>query len=256
MKKVISLEKLLIIILLFLLAVGIKYHLSTDSDHKRKFSAEIKLREALQDSLRTYKNEKGEWKNNKRTLQAEIEELTSKNVKLNDDQKELIDRLTREKNLKNIFSAALIRAEIRIDSLENLIATASDVDTTNNTVKFDNLYDSSSMFKYSLTVFNVRPVRYSITPTLKFNSIVFPNKQYITFQFDVTKRKDYPVSFSISNSNPYYHVLNIESYAIPTIQKDVLKPTGWQKVLRFINNNGKYILVGGTAFGAGYLMAQ
>lgn len=255
MGKLITKERV-IILLLILIVLGVGYHFQSVKNHNDKYELEVKLREALQDSMRTYQNARGEWESNKKTLQAEIKDLTDNNVKLNEDQKELVSRINSEKKKNNIITAALVRAEIKIDSLHNLIATASEVDTTRNTIKFENLEDTTSHFQYSLTAFNVRPADFSIQPILKFNKIVFPNKQFITFQFDENERKDYPISFSISNSNPYYNVLNIESYAIPGLQKEAVNPTGWQKVWKFIKVNGKYILVGGAAFGTGYLMGK
>lgn len=255
MNKIITKERVIILLLIFLL-LGIGFHFQSIKNHNDKYEIEVKLREALQDSMKTYQNARGEWTSTKKTLQAEIKDLTSDNVKLNADQKELLSRINGEKKKNNIISAALVRAEVRIDSLTNLIATASEVDTIHNTVKFENLGDSTSHFQYSMTAFNVRPADFSIKPTLKFNSIVFPNKQYITFQFDENKRNDYPISFSITNSNPYYKVLNLESYTIPGLQKEVVNPTGWQKVWKFIKVNGKYILVGGAAFTLGYSLGK
>ena len=73
----------------------------------------------------------------------------------------------------------------------------------------------------------------------------------MTFNFDKNERKDFPVSFSVLNTNPYYKAYNIESYAIKGIDKDLVDPTGWQKAWRWIKINGKYILVGAAGFAVG-----
>lgn len=257
MFKLITKERLVIIILILILFIGVGYHLNSVNELKKQYELEVKLNEALADSMKSYKNARGEWEYNKRTLQAKINDLSSQNDKLNADQKELVSLLNSEKRKNNIITAALVRAEVRIDSLNNLAATASEIDTITNSINFKNLGDTASHFQYSLTTFNVRPSDPLVKPTLKFNSLVFPNKQYITFQFDENERKDYPISFSISNSNPYYNVLNIESYAIPGLQREnVNELNGWQKTWNFIKINGKYILIGTAGFGLGYLSGK
>jgi hypothetical protein len=81
-----------------------------------------------------------------------------------------------------------------------------------------------------------------------------PNKSFVSFQFDKTKGN--PVSFSVSNSNKYFHVANIESYAIPGINKDIVQPTGWQKTWGWIKRNGTIIIVGVGGVVAGHYLLK
>lgn len=247
--KILTSSNFIIVLLLLLLTIGTFYHFNEKSKNEKKHEYQLKLNEALGDSVETFKNKRGEWESNKRTLQGKISELTSKNIKLNDDQKELFERLNEEKNTNKIFSAALIKLKVKIDSLDKLVANATNIDTVKNTISFIES-DTTKDFSYDIKISNVRPFGLEI-PTLEFNSIVFPNTQFIKFQWDENERKDYPVSFSISNSNKYFKVYNIESYAIPELNKETVKPNGWQKTWKWIRKNGTYILIGSLGYGIG-----
>jgi hypothetical protein len=244
------------IIILILLAVlflfGWKmYH--DNQKFKDRYNTEVKLREALSDSLRYYTTAEGEWGVEKRTLQGDIDDLLNENVALSKSQRSLLQdvkRLDKErKNERQIFAAARIEYEALIDSLNTVLASATSIDTLNNSISFVQT-DTAAHFIYDLDVFGVRPST-DLTPQLRFNKIDFPNKQTILFQFDKNKRKDYPVSFSVINSNEHFKVYDIESYAIQGIQKDIVNPNGWQKVWKWVKINGKYILVGAAGFAVG-----
>jgi len=106
----------------------------------------------------------------------------------------------------------------------------------------------------------VLPAHLDTKPTLTFNSIQLPNKQFVDFYWKDNKKKGYPVTFSVSNSNPYFKVVNLESYIIPNVDKKYLDPNGWQKIGNFIFKNGKtilYVSVGAAAgAGAVYLLTR
>ena len=82
--------------------------------------------------------------------------------------------------------------------------------------------------------------------------LVLKNKQYVSFQWD--KRNDKPISFSITNSNPLFQTTNIESYAIPELNKDKIKPNFWHKVGNGIKNGGSTGIKIGVGIGIGYLI--
>ena len=254
MKKLFTNERLIIVILIILMGVGLNYHLNKRSQDEKKYETELKLREALQDSVKTYQTKEGNWVSEKRTLQGSLGELSEENVGLNKNQKALIgtiNSMNKEwKGEKEIWAAARIEYNTLIDSLNIFIAGASNIDTTNNLITFAQP-DTTQNFVYNFDIYNVRPHPVNKMPEIKINLLDFPNTQTITFTFDKNDRKDYPVSFSVMNTNPYYRVNNVESYAIPSINKDLVNPSGWQKFGRWIKINGKYILVGAGGFALG-----
>lgn len=254
MKKLLTNKNLVIVILLILLGLGVSYHFNQTSKKDKKFEMELKLREALQDSVRTHKNKEGNWVSEKRTLQGDVNDLLKDNVKLNGDQRALLNTIRKinkdHTSDKEVWAAASIRYNKLIDSLNTYVASASNIDTTNSIISFSQL-DPVADFQYNIDITSVRPYPTNKLPEIRFNGLDFPNKQTITFNFDKTKRKDFPVSFSVENTNKYFRVQNIESYVIPNIDKDIVDPSGWQKVGRWFKINGKYILVAGAGFGVG-----
>ena len=85
---------------------------------------------------------------------------------------------------------------------------------------------------------------------MKFNKFELPNKQFVNF-FWGDKKKDYPISFSVSNSNDYFKTVNIDSYAIPQLQKDVVNPSAWGKITAWIKKSGGFIITVGVSGAAG-----
>lgn len=249
-----KIKDILVIILIFLIIIGGFQYFSNNKKWNDKYNSEIKLREALADSVEYFETENGELVAEKRTIQGDLDDLLKENVNLNKNQEALLNtvkRLNKEwNNEREIWAAARIEYETLIDSLDNVIATASSIDTVNNTISFVQT-DTAAHFIYDLDVLGVRPFSNYEIPQLRFNKIDFPNIQTITFQFDKNKRKDYPISFSVINTNQYYKVYNVDSYTIPGIQKEVVNPTGFQKVWKWIKINGKYILIGATGFAIG-----
>jgi len=254
MKKIFTNERLVIVILIILMGVGVNYHLNKRSKDEKKYEMQVKLTEALNDSVTTYQTKEGNWISEKRTLQGDLGDLTEENLGLNANQKALlgtIHKMNKEWNgEKEIWAAARIEYDQLIDSLNVYIAGATDIDTTKNLITFAQL-DTTQNFVYDFDIYNVRPHPANKLPEIKINLLDFPNTQTITFTFDKNERKDYPISFSVMNTNDYYRVNNVESYAIPSIDKDLVNPSGWQKFGQWIKINGKYILVGAGGFALG-----
>ena len=75
-----------------------------------------------------------------------------------------------------------------------------------------------------------------------------PNELFLEFFWE--DGKTHPTTVSITNSNTLFKTHDIDSYIIPEIQKDVVKPTGWKKIGNFFKKSGKYIGI----FGAGALV--
>ena len=64
----------------------------------------------------------------------------------------------------------------------------------------------------------------------------------------------YPIGFSVTNTNPLFETVNIDSYAIPELQKTDLTPTNWNKFTNFFKTNGKYIVAFGIAVAGGSIL--
>jgi len=131
------------------------------------------------------------------------------------------------------------------------------VDPDSNRVTF---IDSTEFLIYDIEIGKVMRASPLADPTILFKSLSLPNKQFIEFHWENNKKEGYPIMFSVSNSSPYYKTYNINSYAIPELQKEVVNPNGWQKVGQWFKRNGKTVLyvAGGAAVGAGatYVIMQ
>jgi hypothetical protein len=255
MKKYVNITNITVVLLL-LLSFTIFLFNNRNNHLNDKIERQIKLNEALKDSVQLFQTNNGELVAEKRSLQGDIKDLLNKNTGLSKEQKDLlltVNRLNKEwKKDREIFAAATIKYKSLIDSLNTLIVGATDIDTLNNKVSFVEK-DTSTHFIYNIDILNVRPNPLNYIPKIKFNGLDFPNTQTITFNWDINDRKDYPVSFTVLNTNKYYKVYNIESFAIPELNKNIIDPNGWQKTWRWIKVNGKYILVGsaGILIGVG-----
>lgn len=199
------------------------------------------LTEALRDSIKTTLNKYGEVVSEKRTLQASLKTLNEQNLKLNQSQKELIDRVKEIQKDNQVISAALIETEAKLDSA--LFANSDvDINERDSSITFNEENDTIS---FNLTVLNTIPALSSKKPSLLFNKLSIPNKQFIEFHWENDKKYEQkPVSFSISNSNPIFKTHNIESYTIPEINKEAIKPTGWEKIKHFIGDRKSEFIIG------------
>jgi hypothetical protein len=210
-----------------------------------KYSDEVKLRNALLDTTTMYKNKHNEWTAEKLTMQATLKQLQDNNLNLNTNQKELIKRIGEIEKTNSIIAAALIETNVKIDSLRQGEVTINN----DSSLTFN---DSTKNLKYNINVGFVIPAYRNIKPTLTFKSFELPNKQIIDFHWkDDAKKDDYPIAFSVSNSNDYFKTVNIESYAIPGLDKKELNPTFWQKFGKWTVKNGKIITTVGVSGAVG-----
>jgi len=213
-----------------------------------KYETEVKLKNALLDSVHTYKNNENEWVSEKLAIQGTISNLTKMYGQLSSSQKELIDRVKEINKKSDIIAAAQINTNVKIDSLVH--AGSVNIDTTNNTIAFSETKNPN--LNYNFEVRNVVPAIKNVLPSLFIKSLYLPNTAFVSFQFDKTKGN--PVSFSVSNSNEYFKTANIESYVIPTINHDAIQQTGWQKTWTWVKKNGTIILIGGACAVAGHTL--
>jgi len=229
-------------LIIFAILVGFKLYQNRVNSLEAKLEGEIKLKNALIDTAKVYKNKENEWVTEKLSIQGTLKELQNKNLVLTTSQKELINRVAELNKDNTIIAAALIQTKIE---LKNLKDTSVIINKKDSSMVFN---DSTKDLYYNIQIKHVLAAN-KLKPELNFIDFNLPNKQLIEFHWG-DKKNDYPVSFSISNSNPYFKTSNVDSYTIPEINKDKIKPTGWQKIGNFFKKSGKIVLiVGGTVLG-------
>jgi hypothetical protein len=222
------------------------------NENKKLTSNTNKLISALNAEMKTYKNIYDEVVSEKLTIQADLNNLKKLNESLNDNQKMLFNKI-QELNKKNeVIAAALIDMNIDISNIDKKLESEGKMGEYDNNVIFDY---SDSNIEYSFSVNNI-VVDKNEKPIGELAKLTLPNTQTISFQWEKNRRQDYPVSFSVSNSNPYFKVYNIESYIIPEINKKELKPTGWDKITNFTNKTPSKVGLIGIGIGVGFLLAK
>lgn len=197
----------------------------------------VKYKNALLDSVSYYQNLEGQWVAEKLSIQEGIKTLEKANGELNQNQKKLLKRIQEINSENTVIASALVIAEARIDSLktknQQLIA-----DTINKTLTY---IDSTEFLKYDILTDNVVLANKNKTSELTFNILSLPNEYNVDFFWKDDKKEGYPVAFSVTNTNKYFKVSDIQSYAIP----ELLKPkTGFDKFNGWVNKNGKWVLIG------------
>ena len=239
---------IIVVSVLFLLMFN--YSCNRIQTLKNDVKYQEKLVGALTDTMKQYADSNGKLISEKRTIQADLSILKDKNIELTNSQRELLDRVKKLNKNNKVLVAANIELHAKIDSLLHIIGV---VDTVNHSIKFP--YNTDDLL-LDLTVCNVIPFNKSKHTFLNINNITLPNKQEITFNWDNNKRENYPSSFTVSNSNKYFIVQNIESYAIPGLDKDQISPTKWQKFLKTLKTGGKYGIAIGIGVAGGILIAN
>ena len=243
----------LVVLLLLIGITVIKIQRNNIKDWKDKYKTEVKLKDALIDTVGYYKNAYGEVVAEKLTIQESVKNLEKMYDQLTDLQKELITRVKELDKKSTTIAAALIKANVKIDSLLHDGSTV--VDTTNKKVVFSDFYKKTIKgvnyeVTYKFTVGKVVPFPITATPTFLIDSLYFPNKQFINFNYKDDKKKGNPISFSVSNSNGFFNIVDIDSYAIPTINTEPKSKFG-----EWVNKNNKmlmYVGIGGVGGVATY----
>ena len=240
-----NLKTNLLIIALILGCLGIGYAWYDSSQkQKQELAMHIKLEKALTDTIRVHQNESGEWVTEKLTLQGDIDDLSGMVGGLNDEKQELVNRIKKTNKQKEVIAAALFSATATIDSLLNTEAIV----INDSTLAFS---DSTEHYNYNISVGNIQPFK-DYRPYLSLNRFSVPTDYFVSFNWDKNKREQYPVSFNVTPTNPYIRVTSVESYAIPQLQKQIVKPTGWKKFGNFFKDRWQDLLIGGVSFGVGY----
>lgn len=242
------------IILIIIFGGGFSIMNRINNKVKTELEEERKLVAALNDSLRITTNKYGEVVSEKLTLQTTIENLENTNIQLTEDQKELIRRLGITEKEKDVISAALIKANVFIDSLMHM----GEVTIGDSIITF--IETNNPNIQYTIDILNAMPVNTESTPKLLFKNLNIPNDTYVEFFWEDNKNDGYPVSFSVTNTNKYMEVYNIESYAIPSLQKEEIDPNAWQSFNQWLDdvsgNSGRYVVGGLIGFGMAVLIMR
>jgi uncharacterized membrane-anchored protein YhcB (DUF1043 family) len=244
-----DLKSIAIIVLIIGMIIGGTIMTNRNKRLANEVRTEVNLKNALQDSIRTYQNKEGEWVTEKLTLQADVSTLEDDNLNLTENQKKLVSKVKNLQKDKDVITAALIEQSATIDSLEQF---ATNVDTVGNIISF---IMNTDTLKYDIKVKNVKPIE-KLRPMLAINKLVIPNKQFIEFHWEDSKTT--PIAFSVTNSNPLFITNNIDSYAIPELIKEEINPTGWQKIKKWFKENGQKvgIFAGGAVIGGLVVMGM
>lgn len=238
-----------IIIGLILVVIALTY--KTCSDQKEIKDVKIEesnLRRALSDTLRHFQTKEGYWGAEKRTLQTELSNLKDENLVLNENQKKLIKEVERQNKTAQTIAAALIELKAEVAGIKN----DKPINQTDSSAQF---VANTPDLEYDISVFNIKPFELK-TPTLSINRISFPNTQTVNFHWKDDRKEGYPISFSVINSNKYFKVTDIQSYAIPELTRANVKPTFWQKVGQLSKTTGGRIVTFAIGAGVGYTVAQ
>lgn len=240
-------KNITILILFIALLSGGYFHYTITSNLKANLSSAINLQSALTDTVRTYKDKANNYWLEKLSLQTNLKDLNDRNIVLTNNQKELINTINTLSKEKIIMTAAIVEMQAEIDYLRN----DRGIWKKDSTLQF--IADTDTL-KYNITVENVKPSEFN--SVLSINSLVIPNKQLIAFNWNNDKRANYPVSFSIRNTNPLIRTLDISSYAIPELEKRDVKPNFWQKVGKLSTNTSGLTVVFTAGIITGILISK
>lgn len=236
MEKTINKTSFIIIILLIIVIISIiNYFNNKINSLGNEIDTQENLRTALVDTIKIYRNMNNELVSTKLSLQVDLNKLNSIVNELNISQKKLLNRVNGLNKDNTVIAAALIETNVKLDGIIN---NKSNIDTINNKIIFS---DSTKYIKYGITINNVKPINNNINPILNINKLSLFNEQLIEFHWDDNKKRNYPVSFSVTNSNNYFKTYDINSYIIPEINKIDLKPTKWEQFTQWSGKNGKKI---------------
>jgi hypothetical protein len=200
--------------------------------YREQVAEQNSLIQAVSGKVTYYKNSLNEEVATKVTMQASLKTLQSQNSILSENQRELVERI---KNNKKIIAAGLAQINFKIDRIESEASTVTDTTVTFNV--------STDSISYDLMVEGVKPI--GVNPKHVLTSLRATNKMEVVFDWG-DKKDGYPVKFSVANSNPLFKVGNIDSYVIPEIKKEELKPTFGQKIRKGIRDNKTAFILGAS----------
>lgn len=226
------------------IVIALIFKTCNDQDKMKDAALEASnLNKALADTLHHFRTKEGDWGVEKRTLQTDLSTLKDKNQILTENQLKLIKRIDEQNKTSQTIAAALVELTAKVEGLKN----DNGIVIGDSSVNFP--YKSVDL-EYDLTISNIKPIEFK-KPTLTINRIAFPNTQTVNFHWKDDRKEGYPISFSITNTNPYFKVTDIQSYAIPELTRKNVKPTFWQKVDNFTKTTGGKVITFGLGVAVG-----
>lgn len=248
--KNINFKMMIPYIIIAIMTLALVFFYNKSQNLKDDLLSETKLRHALMDTVSTYKNQRNELVSEKLTMQFELKDKEFKNLELVQRIKETEKKNATLEKKVTVFAAALIDSKVVIDSLQKSKVFVSEKDSS---IFFTS--PNPDTIKYTLKIKPVFAIK-NIKPVLTFVDFNIPNKQFVEFHWKDNKKEGYPISFSTTNTNPYFITNNIQSYAIPEESKIIVKPTFWQKIGKGIKNVGSKGIYVGAGFAAALLLLK
>lgn len=245
----INITQLIIIVIVVIAIFGGGWKLFQNRVDKleNKLESEVKIKNALLDTITTYKNKQGELVSEKLTLQADLKYLKDMNGQLSASQRELLKRIESIEKTNTVIAAALIETNVKLDNIGAIVGESDD-----SSLLFKKKTDDIDFIIRANYSKALNPI---IKPTLVFEKFELYNKSLVEFHWkDDSKKEGYPIAFSVSNSNQYFKTANISSYAIPGLDKEIIDPTGWEKFVSWSKKSKNFIITVGVAGGAGALI--
>lgn len=212
-----------------------------------KIEEKDKITAALNDTVKYYKNAYNEIVAEKKTIQMDLNEAKKYSNILSNTQSELLSRVKELEKKYTVIAAGIIETKAILSDLRNDNPQVNEKDSTISFPKKTDEYD------YNIIVGNVRPIP-NVKPYLFFDKFELPNKQTIDFHWNKEPKEGYPVSFSVSNSNPLFVTTNIDSYIIPEIKRQEIKPTFWKRVGNTFKEGGNSVVYIGLGVGIALLL--
>lgn len=252
MKEYFNKKNLIFVVLILSGYLLFTFQLNRYNNLNDKYDTEILLRNAMQDTIKTYENKYGEVVDEKLTLQGNLKRINELYDKLSDNQKKLVDRLNNSEKDRKILAAANVKLQFEIDSLKNIISVGV-VDTLNKTITFKESYPE---IKYEFVVSNVLPYNKNIKVEHKIVSLYIPNEQLIEFHYNNKQRRDnFPVSFSITNTNKYMKTYDIDSYIIPEIDVENMEKNIFRRTWDWYERQSTLVKIG-IGVGGGFIIGR
>jgi hypothetical protein len=230
-------KNLIIIGLIAMILMIFGFYNNKTNQKNEQLKQKDKLIIALNDTVKTYYDSNNRLVSEKTTIQSDIKYLENENLILKDNQRLLINEVKKINKDNHVIAAALIDMGIKLGSLEANVGKFSEKDSS---LLFTHKSDSLS-YKFRIT--NVSP-KFGKKPLLFIDSLNLFNKQLIEFHWKDERKEGYPISFTVRNSNPLFKTYDIESYAIPELNKSTIKPNFFQRTSIFIGKSKVPILIG------------
>jgi hypothetical protein len=236
MKKLINPKNVLIGVLMFLILIMSFLYNGEIEKQKTEVTKTEMLLEAITDKMDSVVVENGNLMYSKKTLQANIKDLKSLEQSLTQEQKTLLTKVEKANKDKKLIAAALVKTKAELEAIKGKTNFKDDTTLV--------LSMASDSLSYEIEVTGVALA--SDSAQHEIVKLTIPNEMYIDFKWG-TKKEGYPVSLSVTNSSPFMKTSNIESYIIPEISKEEIRPSGLQKIGNFIGNNKTPFAIGFAA---------